>query len=83
LKAQNARNAGAVGAIIYNNLAGRIAGLTLGTDFSNGQPAPTLGISREDGLAIRALLNDGITVNGVLSVQTVIQDAITYVRVSN
>jgi hypothetical protein len=54
--------------------------MTLGTDFSNGQPAPTLGISREDGLAITALINAGTVVTGVLSVQTVVQDATTYLH---
>jgi len=53
-KSRNARARGAVAAIIYNNVAGAFAG-TLGA----AQPGdiPTMSISREDGLALLAVVN--------------------------
>ncbi|KAF2432218.1 Zn-dependent exopeptidase [Tothia fuscella] len=78
-KSASARKAGAIGVIIYNNLPGAISGITLGTDVTTyGPPAPTLGISREDGLAVRDSIVAGTVVTGTLYVKTEIVNAITY-----
>jgi uncharacterized protein YjdB/subtilisin family serine protease len=52
VKSRNARDAGAIGAIIFNNVAGTFGG-TLG-DNQLGD-IPTLSLSREDGLVLRAM----------------------------
>jgi minor extracellular serine protease Vpr len=53
IKAQNAKDAGAVGVVIYNNAAGLYNG-TLGSDLGLG--IPVVGISLADGIAITAKL---------------------------
>ncbi|CAM1509003.1 Fc.00g027420.m01.CDS01 [Cosmosporella sp. VM-42] len=55
-KSINAKEAGAVGAIIYNNVPDSLSG-TLGAPFGNY--VPTVGISQEDGKAILAALGAG------------------------
>lgn len=69
-KATNAKAAGAVGAIIYNNEAGVVAG-TLGGE---GDYPATIGISDTDGQAIKASIEAGQsqvgTINVVLDVTT-------------
>jgi len=52
VKSRNARNAGAVGAIVWNNVPGGFGG-TLGSIEPNDIPSLTL--SQEDGAALRAL----------------------------
>ncbi|KAH9209276.1 putative leucine aminopeptidase 2 [Leptodontidium sp. 2 PMI_412] len=69
LKAELAKEAGAIGTIIYNNVAGALAG-TLG---GPGNFVPTVGISQEDGLALvasggTASLNVIVTVVGTYNV---------------
>jgi hypothetical protein len=58
LKAQNAKNAGAAGVAIYNNVAGLFSG-TLGADLGLG--IPVVGISLADGLAIKDRIEKGET----------------------
>lgn len=72
IKATNAKAAGAIGTIIYNNVDGLLQG-TLG---GAGDYAPTVGISLTDGQAIIAALNTG-TVTADLSV--VLSEILTYV----
>lgn len=56
-KALNAANAGAVAAVIYNNAPGSF----LGTLISPGIPIPVVSMSQEDGLALKADVNAGLT----------------------
>jgi subtilisin family serine protease len=61
-KATNARNAGAVAALIYNNSPGLFFG-TLGSAFN----MPAAGLSREDGLALVAAMPLSITWTALLT----------------
>lgn len=67
-KAKNAKAAGAIGAVIYNNKAfdetdgGLFAG-TLGTLGSSLEVPFTVGISKEDGLALKATPNAVLTLS--------------------
>jgi subtilisin family serine protease len=61
-KAKNAKLAGAVGAIIYNNVDGGLPGF-LGTLTSPSLVPYTVGMSREDGLALRATSNAVVTMS--------------------
>lgn len=70
-KANNAKVAGAIGAIIYNNIAGPLPG-TLG---GSGNFAPTVGISDTDGAALIA----AITATGpIAKISMTITDVTTY-----
>lgn len=73
-KALSAKEAGAVGLLIYNNVAGSLSG-TLGEAFKDY--APVLGVSKEDGEALVASIKAGEEVNAEFEV-----DAITEPRVS-
>ncbi|KAF2274170.1 Zn-dependent exopeptidase [Westerdykella ornata] len=73
LKSALAGAAGAVGALIYNNIPGGLAG-TLGTPpRPEGDYIPTLGISQEKGRELVATLGNGTTVTASLNVRTVIE----------
>lgn len=73
-KAINAKAAGAVGAIVYNNVEGSLSG-TLGAAF--GDYAPIVGISLADGEAILAALEEGdVTVD--FEVDAVTEDRVTF-----
>jgi hypothetical protein len=66
LKARNATNAGAIGVIIYNNVANAAAappGMGNDPPANNGAfvTIPTASLSRNDGLAIIAQLGTGVT----------------------
>ncbi|KAK1828941.1 aminopeptidase Y precursor vacuolar [Podospora conica] len=74
LKATNAKTAGAVAAIIYNNVEGDLSG-TLG-EASDGY-APVAGISLEAGQAILASLEAG-EVTAVFDVETIQEDRVTH-----
>ena len=71
-KAENAYLAGAVGAVIYNNLEGSLSG-TLG---GVGEYAPVVGVTQEEGQAIAAMLENG-PVSGELEVQSLIENRTT------
>jgi len=70
--------AGAVGAVVYNNIGGPIAGMTLSPErLPIGQTVPTVGVSREDGLIFKDAIVAGTTVTGRLLVLTVIKTVTT------
>lgn len=73
-KSTNAKAAGAVGAIIYNNVPGTVAG-TLGDPF--GDFAPTVGISQEAGEKFASQLADG-PVTATLDLDAVVEDRVTF-----
>jgi subtilisin family serine protease len=67
-KAKNAKAAGAVGVVIYNNKSaaeenGGLFSGTLGTLTSTSQVPYTVSISQEDGLAIKATPNATLTIS--------------------
>ncbi|KAF2840271.1 Zn-dependent exopeptidase [Patellaria atrata CBS 101060] len=70
IKAAYARAAGAIGAIIFNNIpGGPIGGATLGVPpRPEGPYPPTLMIGLEQGEALTALINSGTNVTGTLDV---------------
>lgn len=70
--------AGAVGAVIYNNVPGTVTGGTLGPPpRPEGDYVPTAGISQENATAILEAISSGGTVEGVLSVDSVIENRTT------
>lgn len=73
-KSINAKAAGAVAAIIYNNEEGSLQG-TLGEPFL--EYAPVLGITLEAGKAILAKLADG-TVTATLKIDAIVEERLTY-----
>lgn len=75
LKAANAKAAGAAGAIIYNNQEGGLSG-TLGDPTRDY--APVLGISQADGEALVALIEVEGEVEGVLSVDAIVENRVNY-----
>lgn len=72
-----AGNAGALGVVIYNNIPGNING-TLGPSNEAGPYVPAVTISQEDSTAILAALGNGTTVQGDLSVYTLIENVTTF-----
>ncbi|KAH7160375.1 hypothetical protein B0J13DRAFT_670965 [Dactylonectria estremocensis] len=73
-KSINAKAAGAVGVIVYNNVPGSLAG-TLGSAF--GAYAPIAGISQEDSVAILAALAAGeVTVD--FDIDAVVENRVNY-----
>ncbi|KAF2217547.1 hypothetical protein CERZMDRAFT_63702 [Cercospora zeae-maydis SCOH1-5] len=70
VKATNAKAAGAVGAVIYNNVPGSIAGTLGGT----GDYAPVGGISQENATTIQAAL----PLNGQLEIDSITENRTTY-----
>lgn len=75
LKATNALTAGAVGAIIYNNVEDQITAGTLG---GVGDYVPVVGISLEAGETYLALLEAGTNVTAELSVNAVLENRTTF-----
>ena len=73
-KASNAKAAGAVGAVIYNNLEGPLSG-TLGE--ADGDYAPVVGISLEDAQPILSALEAG-EVTASLEIDAVVEDRVTF-----
>jgi Zn-dependent M28 family amino/carboxypeptidase len=73
-KSLNAKAAGAVGAVIYNNVAGSLSG-TLGEALLDY--APTVGISLEDGQALVAKVKAG-TVTAHLDIDALVEERVTY-----
>lgn len=79
LKSALAGAAGAVGAVIYNNAPGYISGGTLGPPpRPEGEYVPTAGISQENATALLEALNGGGEVQGVLQVESIIENRTTY-----
>ena len=77
-KSALAGKAGALAAVIYNNVADPVFGMTLGADGSPyGASVPTLGISKADGTALADKIKGGATVNADFYVKTDIQNATT------
>ncbi|EXJ60451.1 aminopeptidase [Cladophialophora yegresii CBS 114405] len=74
-KASNAAAAGALGALIYNNVPGAISG---GTLSEPGDYAPSLSISQEDGLALLAQVEAGTPVAVELEVNAILENRTTY-----
>lgn len=78
LKSALAGAAGAEGAIIYNNIPGPVTGGTLGPPpRAEGDYIPTAGITQDNGTALLAAINGGQTVEGVLLVDSVIENRTT------
>lgn len=78
LKSALAGAAGAVGAVIYNNAPGYISGGTLGPPpRPEGEYIPTAGISQENATALLETLSGGGVVQGVLGVESVIENRTT------
>lgn len=73
-KSTNAASAGAVGAIVYNNVEGPLAG-TLG---GVGDYTPTVGIAQVAGEALLALLEAGTDVTVDLQVNAILENRTTY-----
>ncbi len=73
-KALNAKAAGALAAVIYNNAAGELSG-TLGTPFL--EYAPVVGISQEDGKVLLDKLAAG-TVTADLKVSSLVEERVSY-----
>jgi len=73
-KATNALSAGAVGAIVYNNVEGSLAG-TLG---GVGDYAPIVGIEQAPGEALLALLEAGEEVTVKLEINAILENRTTY-----
>ncbi|KAF2264264.1 Zn-dependent exopeptidase [Lojkania enalia] len=73
LKSALAGVAGAVGAIIYNNIPGIIQGTLGAPPRPEGDYVPTLSISQEDGLALVEQITGGATVTGSLDIATTIE----------
>lgn len=73
-KSTNAKAAGALGAIVYNNIEGTVAG-TLGAPF--GEYVPIVGITQAEGQALLAALEAG-EVKVKLDVKAVTESRITY-----
>lgn len=67
-KAYHAKAAGAVGAVIYNNVADALVSGTFGGQ--NDTLAPAAGITQEDGLALVAAAGNGTNLLGSLDVAT-------------
>jgi aminopeptidase YwaD len=63
-KVERVAEAGALGAVIFNNSGGQFRGV-----FQNQSKIPAMSISREDGLAIRDLLEQG-EVSATVTVET-------------
>ncbi|KXS96388.1 hypothetical protein AC578_8442 [Pseudocercospora eumusae] len=77
-KSALAGSAGAVGAIIYNNVPGPVSGGTLGAPPNPvGDYIPSAGVSQENGTAILEALQAG-AVEGQLEVDSVIENRTTY-----
>ncbi|RVX71221.1 hypothetical protein B0A52_04795 [Exophiala mesophila] len=74
-KASNALTAGAVGAIIYNNIEDQIASGTLG---GVGDYVPVVGITLEDGESFLALLEAGTNVTAELEVSAILENRTTF-----
>ena len=75
LKATNALAAGAVGAVIYNNVPGEVAG---GTFSAPGDYAPSVSISQEAGEALLAQITAGTTVTAELEVNSILENRTTF-----
>jgi Zn-dependent M28 family amino/carboxypeptidase len=73
-KSINAKAAGAVAAIIYNNEAGELAG-TLGAPFK--EYAPVVGISLEDGTALLDKLAQG-EVTAAVKIDAIVEERVSY-----
>lgn len=73
-KSENAAAAGAVGAIIYNNVEGDLAG-TLG---GLGDYVPTVGTDQATGELLLAALQNGTTLVADLQVNAVLENRTTY-----
>jgi len=73
-KSLKAKAAGAVGAIVYNNVPGELSG-TLGTPFLDY--APIVGISQEDGQVILEKLAAG-PVTATLNIDAIVEERTTY-----
>ena len=73
-KATYALSAGAVGAIVYNNVEGSLAG-TLG---GVGEYPPSVGITQEAGEALLALIEAGTVVEAELEVNAVLENRTTH-----
>ncbi|KAK4121919.1 Zn-dependent exopeptidase [Parathielavia appendiculata] len=73
-KSLNAKAAGAVGAVVYNNVAGELSG-TLGEPFL--EYAPVVGLSQEDGTALLEKLAAG-EVTATLDVDAVVEERVSY-----
>lgn len=78
-KSALAGSAGAVGAVIYNNVPGNLAG-TLGAASNPAGPyAPTVGIPLENGQALLAQLNSSSSpLKGDLTVNSILENRTTY-----
>jgi Zn-dependent M28 family amino/carboxypeptidase len=74
-KATNAASAGALGAVIYNNVEGAISG---GTFSAPGDYAPSVSISQEAGQALLALLEAGTPVTVELEVNVIMENRTTF-----
>ena len=75
LKATNAATAGAVGAVIYNNVPGAVAG---GTLSAPGGYAPAVSISQEAGQALLEQLKAGTPVTAELEVNSILENRTTF-----
>lgn len=73
-KSLNAKAAGAVAAIIYNNVAGELSG-TLGSPFKDY--APVVGISQEDGKVLLDKLAQG-AVTAAFKLDAVVEERVSY-----
>jgi hypothetical protein len=70
---------GAVGAVIFNNAAIAIPGMTLEQNGTTkyGPVIPTVGISGTDGQGLVDLIKNGTSVTAALTVKTIIANVTT------
>ena len=78
LKSALAGNAGAIGALIYNNIPGPLQGTLGAGPRPEGDYVPTLALSQEQGTAFVESITGGATITATLDVLTVIENRTTY-----
>lgn len=84
LKTALAASAGAVAAVIYNDVGGPIGSATLGPGpRPEGPYVPSFGIAKDKGQRILDAIDDGDTVTGSIEAEADIRNVTTYVCVLN
>jgi hypothetical protein len=77
VKSSLAEQAGAAGAIIYNNVEGALQGSLSSPLNTKDRYVPTAGISLANGTAIKTAINAGGTIMGVLDITSVFENRTT------
>ena len=72
-----AHAAGAVGAIIYNNIPGQELAATLGSNTTQANLVPAVGATQEQGLGYKTTIEGGTEVIGHISVYSYFNNVTT------